>query len=327
MRTNNQPTNNRRGRSPRQTLSSAIKSKAAALGFDACGLARASALEEYKPVLDQWLKQGYHGKMAYMANHFAKRLDPRLLTEGAKTVIVVAQNHYPPVHQPASAGYKVARYAYGKDYHMVMKNKLQKLAAFITDLAGEHSYRVFTDSAPVLERSWAVEAGLGNTGKNACLILPRKGSFYFLGEVITSVEAEPDTPFGKDLCGSCTRCMDACPTSAIVAPGKIDAGKCISYLTIELKDRIPEPFRAKTRGWIFGCDICQEVCPHNRHALPHQEKDLEPLNPFTDWTDHNWRTCTKEEFSRSFKQTGSALSRINHEKLADNISCADEGCR
>ncbi len=320
-------TSNRRGRSPRQALSSAIKSKAAALGFDACGLARASALEEYKPVLDQWLKQGFHGRMGYMANHFDKRLDPRLLTEGAKTVVVVAMNYFPPVHQPDSAAYKVARYAYGKDYHLVIKNKLKELAAFITDLAGEHHYRAFTDSAPVLERSWAVEAGLGNTGKNACLILPRKGSYYFLGEIITSIEAEPDAPFSKDLCGNCTRCMDACPTSAIVAPGKVDAGKCISYLTIELRDRIPDSYRTKTRGWIFGCDICQEVCPHNRHARPHQIKDLEPLRPLVEWTDQQWRSCTKEEFNRDLKKAGSAISRISLDKLKDNISCADEGCR
>ena len=320
MRTNNQHEN-------QQPLTSAIREKASALGFDACGLARATALEGYKPALDQWLQKGYHGKMAYMANHFAKRLDPRLLSEGARTVVVVAQNYYPPVHQPAPDSYKVSRYAYGKDYHMVMKKKLKALAAFITELAGEHQHRVFTDSAPVLERSWAVEAGLGNTGKNACLILPRKGSYYFLGEVITSIEAEPDAPFSKDLCGKCTRCMDACPTSAIVAPGKVDAGKCLSYLTIELRDRIPEPYRGKTRGWIFGCDICQEVCPHNRHARPHNEKELEPLEPIAEWTDRHWRSCTREAFNRSFKKTGSALSRISHGKLMDNISCADEDCR
>ncbi len=303
-------------------LADALKEKARALGFEACGVARAGELKAVRPVFTEWLRQGYHGKMGYMGNHFEKRLDPRLLTPGARSVVVVAQNYYPSREQPPETTYRIARYAYGKDYHFLMKDRLKQLAAHLTDLSGEHQYRVFADSAPVPERSWAREAGLGGTGKNTCLIIPRKGSFCFLGELITSAELEPDKPFNKDLCGQCTRCMEACPTKAIIAPGKLDATRCISYLTIELKDAIPGAFRDQCRGWIFGCDICQEACPHNRHAKPHKEPVLDPLPPVSHWTDKEWASLSKKDFIKHFQKEGSPLARVKYEKLIDNIRCA-----
>lgn len=303
-------------------LTIAIKEKARKLGFEACGVARARALNAYKPLLTEWLRQGHHGKMGYMGNHLEKRLDPRLLKPGARSLVVVAQNYYPSHEQPYETTYRIARFAFGKDYHFVMKDKLKQLATHLTDLSGEHRYRVFTDSAPVPERSWAQEAGLGGSGKNTCLIIPHKGSFCFLGEMITSAELEPDKPFIKDLCGKCTRCMEACPTKAIIAPGKLDANKCISYLTIELKDHITEEFRNQCRGWIFGCDICQEVCPHNRHAKPHKEPGLEPLPPVMKWSDKEWASLSKEDFNKHFKKGRSPLARVKYEKLMDNIRCA-----
>ncbi|MGM0572288.1 MAG: tRNA epoxyqueuosine(34) reductase QueG [Bacteroidota bacterium] len=300
-----------------------LKEKAAQLGFDACRVARANALTGHEQVFANWLAQEHQGRMSYMKNHFEKRLDPRLLVEGAQSVVVVAMNYYPPQHQPAETKYRIARYAYGRDYHLVIKDKLQQLADALSNVAGEHNYRIFSDSAPVLERSWAQESGLGNTGKNACLILPRKGSYYFLGELITSLELHPDEPFRKDLCGTCTKCMDACPTGAIIAPGQLDARKCISYLTIELNDPIPDIYRNKTEGWVFGCDICQEVCPHNRHAKPHQVAGLMPLSAITEWKDHDWETCTRTMFNKYIRNSQSPLSRIKYEKLMDNITCAN----
>ena len=302
-----------------QDLTSKLKEKAADLGLDACGIARATALVEQKPVLTDWLAKGYHAEMGYMANHFEKRLDPRKLVPGAKSVVVVAQNYYPANAMPSESYYKVARYAYGKDYHSVVKKKLYNLAKFLTQTAGEHTFRVFCDSAPVMERSWAKVAGLGNYGKNTCLILPRKGSFFFLGELITSLELEPDIPFGKDLCGSCTKCMDACPTRAIIAPGVLDSNKCISYLTIEHKGEIPKAYKDKCERWIFGCDICQEACPHNKQAKSHTEDDLYPLHPIAKWHKADWEAMSKETFNRHFKKAGSPLARVTYEKLMDNI--------
>ena len=303
----------------RQQISFAIKQKALALGFDACGIAQASALTMQQPRLLEWLAKGYNAKMSYMAGHFEKRIDPRLLVPGAQSVVVVALNYFPAASQSAGTTYKIARYAYGRDYHVIIKEKVGKLAKALAEIAGAHQYRVFTDSAPVLERSWAQMAGLGNYGKNSCLILPRKGSYYFLGELITSMALAPDKAFEKDLCGKCTRCIDACPTGAIAAPGMIDAGKCISYLTIELKDKMPEQFHGKCEGWIFGCDRCQEVCPHNKHAAPNHEPELQPLAPITKWNDNQWESMTKDEFNLYFKKTNSPIARIRYEKLMDNI--------
>jgi len=296
-----------------------LKEKAAELGFDACGVARATALVDQRAVLSDWLAKGHHADMGYMENHFEKRLDPRKLVPEARSVVVVAQNYFPADAMPSESHYKVARYAYGKDYHLVVKNKLYRLAEFLTQTTGKHNFRVFCDSAPVLERSWAQMAGLGNHGKNTCLILPRKGSFFFLGELITNMELDPDIPFEKDLCGSCTKCMDACPNQAIIAPGVLDSGKCISYLTIEHKGKIPGAFQNKCMGWIFGCDVCQEVCPHNKQARCHTEDDLQPLHPIANWNKANWENMSKEDFNRHFKKAGSPIARVTYEKLADNI--------
>lgn len=306
----------------RKTLTVALKQKALELGFAVCGVARAGALENHRPFVESWLQKGFHGPMQYMVRNQEKRIDPRLLVPGAKSLVVVAMNYYPAQHQPEKTKYKVARYAYGTDYHFVIRNRLKKLADFLTELTEDHTYRVFTDSAPVLERAWAEEAGIGKAGKNTCLIIPHKGSFFFLGEMITSADLEADQPFGKDLCGSCLKCMEACPTGAIVGPGVLDAGKCISCLTIELKEEIPAHFRNRTQPWIFGCDICQEVCPHNRHSTAHDIPELKPLDPISFWTNKEWETMTKNIFVKCFKKTHSPLARVSYEKLMDNIRCA-----
>ncbi len=310
-------------------LTEALKMKALELGFSACGVARTRRLSHQEVFLRSWLNAGYQGRMHYMSNHFEKRVDPGLLVPGATSVVSVALNYFPAEGQPPGTRCRVSRYAFGKDYHHVIKNKLHELASCLERMAGPHQYRVFTDSAPVLERSWAQEAGLGGIGKNTCFIIPRKGSFYFLGELITDVPLAAGSAFQKDLCGKCTRCIDACPTKAITGPGILDAGKCISYLTIELKDNIPEKYRKLCGGWIFGCDICQEVCPHNRHATPHNHEELRPLHPIVHWSDKDWARMTHEEYNRHFKRSASALNRISYEKLKDNIRCAtgDEDCR
>ncbi len=308
-------------------LSSEIKEQAHTLGLDACGIASASPLEAYVSPLKDWINAGYQGKMGYMANHFEKRIDPGLLLTDARSVVVVAQNYYPPRHQPETVRYRIARFAYGKDYHYILKEKLNTLAAWLSSVAGNHQFRVFVDTAPVLEKPWAVKAGLGQTGKNTCLIIPRKGSYYFLGELITSMELPVDPPFQKDLCGKCSRCMDACPTGAIVAPGEINASKCISYLTIELKENIPQELRQHCQGWVFGCDVCQEVCPHNKYSKPHQEPFLSPIEPVVQWPNDLWEACSKTAFNKAFKKTASPIARIKHEKLMDNISCARASCR
>lgn len=315
--------------SKRKEITAALKTKALELGFAACGVARTRRLTHKEGFLREWLEDGYQGKMAYMANHFDKRLNPVLLVPGSVSVLSLALNYFPAENQPSATRCRISRYAYGKDYHFVIKQKLQLLADFLESLTGHHQYRIFTDSAPVLERTWAQEAGLGGTGKNTCLIIPRKGSYFFLGEIITNAALEPDPPFEKDLCGKCTRCIEACPTGAIIDAGKLDASKCISYLTIELKDNIPEPWREKCRGWIFGCDICQEVCPHNRHATPHQHPELQALKPVTTWSDNDWQGMTREAYIQEIKKTASALARVKYEKLMDNIRNAtcDAGCR
>lgn len=296
-----------------------IKNKSFELGFSTCGIARAEALVDNKQLLTKWLEKGYHAGMSYMTNHFHKRVDPILLVPGARSVVSVSLNYYPSKQQPKNAFYKISRYAYGQDYHFVMKDKLHLLAQYMTTLAGNHTYRVFTDSAPVLERSWAKQAGLGNYGKNTCLIIPRQGSYHFLGEIITSMELAPDEPFSKDLCGKCNKCIEACPTKALTAPGILDANRCISYLTIELKEPIPDQYRRKCNGWIFGCDICQEVCPHNKFAKAHSEKAFKPLTSITDWTREQWELMTESDFKKYFADTRSAIGRVSYHKLMDNI--------
>ncbi len=301
-------------------LSEAIKQEAAALGFDACGIAHAAPLQADREHFSHWLEKGHHGKMGYMANHFEKRIDPRKLLPGAKSMIVVALNYYPAEKQPPDSRLKVSKYAYGKDYHFIIKEKLRKLIRRIADKDPQSRSREFTDSAPIMERSWAQRAGLGWTGKNACLILPKEGSFFFIGEILTTAPLKADEPFLKEHCGNCTRCMEACPTGAIIAPGEIDARRCISYLTIELKEPIPPEFKNKTKGWIFGCDICQDVCPFNRFAYPHREESLKPLPFIKSWNDKDWKAMDKPTYNREVKKNHSPIARVKFEKLMHNIA-------
>ena len=297
-----------------------IKSIAKDLGFDFCGISRAEFLEDDAPKLEAWLKKGHHGKMAYMENHFDKRLDPTKLVPGAKSVISLLYNHFPQSDhaQENSDGYKIAKYAYGKDYHFVIKDKLKTFMQLLQDDVGEVQGRVFVDSAPVMERSWAAKGGLGWIGKHTLLINKNQGSYFFLAELIIDLELKEDGPI-KDYCGTCTKCIDACPTDAIT-PYVLDASKCISYLTIELKDEIPEQFQGKMKNWIFGCDICQDVCPWNRFSKPHQESSFKPHEQLKDMTNENWQELTKDVFQEIFR--GSAVKRTKFEGLRRNIRMA-----
>ncbi len=303
-------------------LAHLIKEKALELHFDAVGFAAAQQVnEKHQHQFDQWLEHNFHGKMHYMANHREKRIDPTQLVPGAKTVICLAMNYHLEDYQPPEAHYKVSQYAAGIDYHYTIKKKLYTLLDFIREHTATDSARVFTDSAPVMERYWAQQSGLGSPGKNSCLILPRKGSYYFLAEIILDVELPADLPFEKDLCGKCTRCIEACPTQAITAPGLIDASRCISYLTIELKDPIPEEFSGKTEQYVFGCDICQQVCPHNiKFATPCREPDFEALEAIASFSKSQWETMDKSTFRKCFLKKGSPLARVKFEKLKNNLS-------
>lgn len=292
-----------------------VKSRAKELGFDFCGISRADFLEEEAPRLEKWLKEGRQGKMAYMENHFDKRLDPTKLVPGAKSVVSLLYNHFPNEDLAQKGEYKIAKYAYGQDYHFVIKNKLKTLLERLQQEIGEISGRVFVDSAPVMERQWAAKSGLGWVGKNTLLINKEQGSFFFLAELIIDLELEPDGPI-KDYCGTCTRCIDACPTDAITSY-QLNASKCISYLTIELKEEIPAEFSGKLDNWIFGCDICQDVCPWNRFSKPHREPDFHPHGQLFEMKKDNWQELTKEVFQEIFRK--SAVKRTKFEGLKRNI--------
>lgn len=293
-----------------------IKSIASDLGFDFCGVSKAGFLEEEAPKLENWLKKGYHGKMQYMENHFDKRLDPTKLVDGAKSVVSLMYNYYPEQDLAKSDSYKIAKYAYGKDYHFVVKDKLKDFMSRIHEEIGEVGGRVFVDSAPVMERQWAAKSGLGWLGKNSLLLNKQRGSFYFLAELIIDLELEEDGPM-QDYCGTCTKCIDACPTDAIVGDGIVDASKCISYLTIELKDDLPTEFDDKMEDWVFGCDICQDVCPWNRFSKPHQEEAFQS-HPFLNEMDKkDWEEMTKEVFNEVFRK--SAVKRTKYSGLMRNI--------
>ena len=295
-----------------------IQSKAAELGFFYCGFSKAEFLEDEAPRLETWLNQNYQGKMSYMGNHFDKRLDPRLLVEGANTVISLILNYFPSVTQKDKEAPKISKYAYGEDYHFVIKDKLNELLRFIQDEIGEVNGRAFVDSAPVMDKVWAKKSGLGWIGKNSNLIHPKEGSFFFIAELITDLKIEPDGPM-KDYCGTCTRCIDACPTEAIVHPYVVDGSKCISYLTIELKDEIiPKEFTGKMDNWMFGCDICQDVCPWNRFSKATQEQRFKPLNSLLDLTISDWENLEDETFQKLFKN--SAVKRTKFSGLKRNIS-------
>ena len=296
-----------------------IKTEAKKLGFLSCGISKAEFLEDEAPRLERWLKDGKHGKMAYMENHFDKRLDPRLLVPDAKSIISLLLNYYTPLNQLDGAP-KISKYAYGKDYHHVIKDKLKQLFQIINNKIGEVSGRVFVDSAPVMEKSWAVRSGLGWQGKNTNLISKKAGSFFFIAELIVDLELEYDTPV-TDHCGTCTACIDACPTEALT-PYNIDASKCISYLTIELKDQIPTAFKNKMDDWAFGCDVCQDVCPWNRFSKQHNEPLFSPNSEVINYTQKNWEEITQETFNIIFKN--SAIKRTGFKGFKRNISFLKE---
>lgn len=285
----------------KEIYSQKIKDEAIRLGFLSCGISRAQFLEDQAPKLEQWLNENKHGKMSYMENHFDKRLDPRKLVEGAKSVISLLYNYFPSQHQNEDS-YKIAKYAYGTDYHFVLKDKLKSLLHFIQTEIGEVYGRVFVDSAPILEKAWAAKSGLGWIGKNSNLLTQKVGSFYFIAEIIVDLELCYDNPT-TDHCGSCTACIDACPTSAIVAPYVVDGSKCISYFTIELKENIPENYANKLDNWMFGCDVCQDVCPWNRFSKPHKEPLFNTKKQILDYHYKDWEEITEEVFKAIFKDS------------------------
>ena len=295
-----------------------IKQKANSLGFFYCGFSKATFLEEEAKNLESWLNKNYHGKMAYMENHFDKRLDPRLLVEGAKTVISLLLNYSPKEKQLISDDIpKISSYAYGEDYHEVIKEKLKILLNEIKSTYGDIAGRAFVDSAPVMDKVWAKKSGLGWIGKNSNLIHPKEGSFFFIAELIVDIDIEPDGAI-KDFCGTCTRCIDACPTEAIVSPYVVRGDKCISYLTIELKDEIiPTEFKGKMENWIFGCDICQDVCPWNRFSKAHNESKFFPSEKLLNLSSLEWEELNEETFNELFKK--SAVKRTKYKGLKRNI--------
>lgn len=296
--------------------SAKIKSAAHALGFLSCGIAKADFLEEEAPRLEQWLRQSHHGSMGYMERHFDKRLDPRRLVPGAKSVVSLLLNYHTDKTQVDPKAPKISTYAYGTDYHFVLKEKLKKLMQLIHTEIGEVNGRVFVDSAPVMDKAWAAKSGLGWIGKNTNLISKKMGSFFFIAELIIDLELDYDSPT-TDHCGSCTACIDACPTEALHQPYQIDGSKCISYLTIELKDNIPTEFKGKMDNWVFGCDVCQTVCPWNRFASPHNEPAFEPHEDLLSLTNREWQEMTSEVFTTLFKN--SAVKRTQFEGLKRNI--------
>lgn len=294
-----------------------IKRKANELGFFYCGVSKADFLEEEAKDLEKWLSRGLNGNMSYMENHFDKRLDPRILVPEAKSVVSLLLNYFPEKDLSDQHGLKVSKYAYGKDYHYVIKDKLKRLMAFINEEIGQVEGRVFVDSAPVMDKAWAKRSGLGWVGKNTNLINPKSGSFFFIAELIIDLELEADGPI-KDYCGTCTKCIDACPTDALFEPYKIDASRCISYLTIELKDQvIPGEFKDKMEDWVFGCDICQDVCPWNRFSKPTKEKTFEPNEYLLNWRREDIVELTEELFSAAFND--SAVKRTKYTGLIRNI--------
>lgn len=292
-----------------------IKSEAQRLGFLSCGVSKAEFLEEEAPRLENYLNQNFHGEMEYMENHFDKRLNPTLLVDGAKSVISVLLNYYPSETQNPDS-YKISKYAYGQDYHFVIKDKLKELLHFIQTEIGEVSGRAFVDSAPVLDKAWAAKSGLGWIGKNGNLLTQKVGSFYFVAELIVDLDLEYDTPT-TDHCGSCTACIDACPTQAIVSPYVVNGSKCVSYFTIELKDNLPLEMKGKFADWMFGCDVCQDVCPWNRFSKAHSEPLFAPNQALLEFSKKDWEEITADTFAKVFKN--SAVKRTKLQGLKRNI--------
>jgi len=293
-----------------------IKREATALGFLSCGISEATFLEEEAPRLEQWLREGRHGQMGYMERNFDKRLDPRLLVPGAKSVVSLLFNYYTPLEQKDPKAPKISKYAYGQDYHKVLKKKLKVLMQKINAAIGEVQGRCFVDSAPVMDKAWAAKSGLGWIGKNTNLISKQTGSFFFIAELIIDLELTPDPPT-TDHCGQCTACLDACPTEALTAPYQIDASKCISYFTIELKEELPQEFQGHMDNWMFGCDVCQTVCPWNRFAKPHNESAFDPHQDLLDLKASQWEELTEEVFEKLFQK--SAVKRTQYQGLKRNI--------
>ncbi len=305
-----------------QTASELVKQYALNLGFFACGIAKAASLDEQRPRLEEWLESGCHAGMDYMARNLEKRLDPRLLAPEVKTIVVVLQNYHPPNPLPVGSPYLVSGYAYGKDYHKIIKNKLRKLLQYINQTITPAHGRVFADSVPMLERTWAVKAGLGWLGKNTMLITPRHGSYFFIGELFLDIEFEYDQAYSASHCGSCRKCVDACPTGAIRNDGMLDARRCISYLTIEHREFIPEEFKGVYQQWIFGCDICQQVCPWNRFSVPHHEPGLTMIPELARMSKEGWENISEEDFNRIF--AGSPIRRTGYRGLKRNISFLEQ---
>ena len=296
--------------------SALIKQLAHEAGFLHCGISKATFLEEEAPRLEQWLKQGMHGQMRYMENHFDKRLDPRLLVPGAKSVVTLLFNYYTEQRQMADDAPKISMYAYGEDYHFVVKRRMKTLMQRIAEEIGEVDGRVFVDSAPVLDKAWAVRSGSGWMGKHTNIIRKQEGSYFFVAELILDLDLDEDGPV-TDHCGSCTRCIDACPTGAIIRPYTVDGSRCISYFTIELKDAIPQEFKGKMDDWMFGCDVCQEVCPWNRFAAPHTTPEFNPDDRLLNFTRRDWLEITEEVFRDIFRK--SAVKRTGYEGLRRNV--------
>jgi len=302
---------------PKEQLSAFIKQEAASLGFVACGIAPAETLDEDTKRLNDWLQKGFHAGMDYMQKHAELRSNPELLVENAKSVIVFLYNYYPSEMIDEGSPYLISAYAYGQDYHEVIREKLNILISKLKEQIPEISIRGFVDSAPVLERTWATRAGLGWIGKNSMLISKRNGSYFFISELITNLELAYDRPMGGNYCGDCSRCIDACPTSAITDLKTVDANKCISYLTIENKAEIPEVFKGKYEIWIFGCDICQQVCPWNKYSIPHMEPAFEPPPALMEMIKDDWEHMDNEQYKNLFKK--SAVKRAKFAGLKRNI--------
>ena len=299
-----------------QNYSNIIKTEAKRLGFLSCGISKAEFLEEEAPRLEKWLKNNMHGQMQYMENHFDKRLDPTLLVEGSKSVISLLLNYFPSEEQTDKTAPKISKYAYGTDYHFVIKDKLKQLLHFIQDEIGDVHGRAFVDSAPVLDKAWAAKSGLGWIGKHSNLLTQQVGSFYFIAELIVDLDLEYDSAT-TDHCGSCTACIDACPTEAITEPYVVDGSKCISYFTIELKENIPTEFKGKMDDWMFGCDVCQDVCPWNRFSKPHSQPLFNPHPELLSLTKKDWEEITEDTFKKVFKN--SAVKRTKFSGLKRNI--------
>ncbi|MTI88368.1 MAG: tRNA epoxyqueuosine(34) reductase QueG [Balneolaceae bacterium] len=308
----------------KQKLTEQIRTKALQMGFDACGFAKARRLEDEERRLEEWLNQGKHATMGWMENHFDKRVDPTLLVPGSKTVVSVLSSYHHPTHTSMIGNkddLQIAKYAQGRDYHKVVKKKLKKLFQYTEELVGGLHGRFFTDSAPVLDKAWAVRSGLGWIGKNSNLLNKNMGSFFFIGEMIIDIELSYDAPV-TDHCGSCTRCLDACPTDAIYEPYRVDASRCISYLTIEHKGEIDKKYHTNMENWIFGCDICQDVCPWNSKSVIATFEDLHPRDRVVSNTTEDWVNLTEEEFNSIFE--GSPVRRTKHQGLSRNIKIASQ---